>query len=127
MLAAVSSATACRASSSTCLFVLHHVESSDQARVLHSIHRRLLPGSHFVFSEHAAIGADPEGWLARSVTFSQGTGIESSEAAERAAMMNHRLHLHTLSETEAMLRDAGFHDLDIFYAAFSLRGWVATA
>ncbi|MXP14790.1 methyltransferase domain-containing protein [Altererythrobacter confluentis] len=111
----------------TCLFVLHHVESSEQLRILRSIRRRLRPGSRFVFSEHAAIGVNPEVWLARSVSFSQGGGIESSEAAARAAMMHHRLSLHTPNETEAMLRDAGFCDPDIFYAAFSLRGWVATA
>jgi tRNA (cmo5U34)-methyltransferase len=110
----------------TCLFVLHHVDNAEQLHVLRAIRSRLRPGSRFIFSEHAAIGTDPERWLARSVTFSQREGIESGEAAAKAAMMKQRLGLHTPDETRAILSEAGFRDLDMFYAAFSLRGWVAT-
>ena len=111
----------------TCLFVLHHVEISAQLSMLRAIHRRLRPGSRFVLSEHAAIGADPEDWLTRSVLFSKAEGMDQGVAAARAAMMKQRLHLHAPAETASLLSAAGFHDPEIFYAAFSLRGWVATA
>lgn len=111
----------------TCLFVLHHVESPEQLKLLRKIRRLLRKGSRFVFSEHAAIGDDPEHWLTRWASYSMRDAAGSGEAAARAAMMNERLSLHTPRETEAMLGDAGFADPEMFYAALSLRGWVATA
>lgn len=42
-------------------------------------------------------------------------------------MMMDRLPLLTPDEEEAMLRDAGFEQVELFYAALSFRGWVATA
>jgi tRNA (cmo5U34)-methyltransferase len=37
------------------------------------------------------------------------------------------LPLLSPDEEEALLREAGFRDVQLFYAAFSFRGWVATA
>lgn len=42
-------------------------------------------------------------------------------------MMAERLHLLISSEEEAILTEASFQDVAMFYAAFSLRGWVGTA
>jgi tRNA (cmo5U34)-methyltransferase len=41
--------------------------------------------------------------------------------------MAERLPILTSAEDEALLRDAGFADVSLFYAAFSFRGWVASA
>ena len=32
--------------------------------------------------------------------------------------------VHTLAQDEAILRDAGFADVSLFYAAFTWRGWI---
>ena len=40
--------------------------------------------------------------------------------------MTQRLPLLTPREEEELLRDAGFVDVELFYAAFSFRGWVGT-
>ena len=37
------------------------------------------------------------------------------------------LPLLSVAEEEALLGEAGFSDVELFYAAFSFRGWVATA
>jgi tRNA (cmo5U34)-methyltransferase len=39
------------------------------------------------------------------------------------------MHLNTLSpeQDQAVLREAGFSDVSLFYAAFTWRGWVAYA
>jgi tRNA (cmo5U34)-methyltransferase len=42
-------------------------------------------------------------------------------------MMTERLYLLTPAAEEAMLKEAGFQDVALFYAAFSFRGWVGTA
>ena len=41
-------------------------------------------------------------------------------------LMTQRLPLLTPREEEELLRDAGFVDVELFYAAFSFRGWVGT-
>jgi tRNA (cmo5U34)-methyltransferase len=38
-----------------------------------------------------------------------------------------RLPLLSVAEEEVLLCEAGFSDVELFYAAFSFRGWVATA
>ena len=41
-------------------------------------------------------------------------------------LMTQRLPLLTPREEEELLRDASFVDVELFYAAFSFRGWVGT-
>jgi tRNA (cmo5U34)-methyltransferase len=41
-------------------------------------------------------------------------------------MLDH-LALLPPEEEQSLLRQAGFADVEMFYAAFSFRGWVATA
>lgn len=115
------------ADAATCLLVFHHVDKSERRRILKGVHSRLRPGGRFVLVEHAAIGIEPEKWLARSAAFSQHEGIDRVEAAARAAMMRKRLTLLSPDETERLMGDSGFHDVELFYAAFSFRGWVASA
>jgi tRNA (cmo5U34)-methyltransferase len=38
-----------------------------------------------------------------------------------------RLPLLSVAEEEVLFREAGLSDVELFYAAFSFRGWVATA
>jgi len=42
-------------------------------------------------------------------------------------MMVERLPLLTPRQEEELLREAGFAEVALFYAAFSFRGWVAIA
>jgi tRNA (cmo5U34)-methyltransferase len=41
--------------------------------------------------------------------------------------MMKRLPLLTPAQEEDLLREAGFTDVELYYAAFSLRGWSGTA
>ena len=41
--------------------------------------------------------------------------------------MAERLPVLATEEEEALLLEAGFSDVALFYAAFSFRGWVAAA
>ncbi len=41
--------------------------------------------------------------------------------------MMERLPLLTPAEEEGLLREAGFTDVELCYAAFSFRGWVGTS
>ena len=111
----------------TCLLTLHHIEPSERLRTLKEIHHRLKPGANIVITGHSAPSPDPVRWMTRSVAFGNRDEANPKEAANTAKMMAERLHLLTPAEEEAMLKEAGFRDVAMFYAAFSFRGWVGTA
>lgn len=111
----------------TGLLTLHHIEPRERLRTLQEIRRRLKPGARIVIAGHSAPGSNSEDWMRRSVAFGDRADIDWAKAADTARMMTARLPLLTPAEEEQQLREAGFVDVELFYAAFSLRGWVGTA
>jgi tRNA (cmo5U34)-methyltransferase len=111
----------------TCLLTLHHIAPSERLRTLKEIRSRLKPSANIVIAGHSAPSPDPVRWMARSVAFGDRHGADAKAASNTAKMMAERLHLLTPVDEEAMLKEAGFQDIAMFYAAFSFRGWVGTA
>ena len=112
----------------TCLLVLHFLERADRLRTLTEIRRRLRPGAALAVAHHTKPeDGDATRWLARSVAFGDRTGGGAAQARASAAMMAERLPLLTPADEEAVLREAGFSQVAMFWAALSFRGWVAVA
>lgn len=109
-----------------CLLTLHHIDRSERLHTLREIRRRLTPGAVFVVAHHTAPGSDPQRWMTRSVAFGDRPGLDWAKAGESGRKMMERLPLLSPGEEEALLREAGFADVGLFYAAFSFRGWVGT-
>ena len=110
----------------TCILTLHHIEQDERLRTLREIRRRLRPGASLVIAGHSAPGPDPERWMTRSVAFGDRAGIDWAKSSATASMITERLPLLTPAEEEDLLREAGYSEVALFYAAFSFRGWVAT-
>jgi tRNA (cmo5U34)-methyltransferase len=110
----------------TCILTLHHIERDERLRTLREIRRRLGPGASLVVAEHSAPGPDPDRWMMRSVAFGDRAGIDWAKSSATAKILTERLPLLTPAEEEDLLREAGYSDVALFYAAFSFRGWVAT-
>jgi tRNA (cmo5U34)-methyltransferase len=111
-----------------CLLTLHFLDTGERRRTVSEIRRRLKPGAPFV-AAHASFpqGEDRARWVSRYGAFAIASGIDSARAeGARAAV---EAHLNTLSpeQDEAVLREAGFSDVSLFYAAFTWRGWVGYA
>lgn len=111
----------------SCLLTLHHIERSERLHTLQEIRGRLKPGARLVIAGHAAPAPDSLRWMRRSVAFGDRRDNDPAAAAATAKMMAERLQLLSPAEEEAMLHEAGFSHVEMFYAAFSFRGWVATA
>lgn len=111
----------------TCLLTLHFLDRSERLLTLQEIHRRLKPGARLVVAHHSVPGGDAERWMARSLAFADHASIDLGKAMASAARMVAGLPLLSLTQEEEVLREAGFTDVELFYAAFSFRGWVATA
>jgi tRNA (cmo5U34)-methyltransferase len=109
------------------LLTLHFLDRDERLRTLRALRQRLKPSARLVVAHHTAPNSGAvEQWLARSVAFASDS-IDFAAASASAAAMAERLAILSAEEDEAMLHDAGFTDVAMFYAAFSFRGWVATA
>jgi len=110
----------------TCLLTLHFLPREQRLHTVREVRRRLAPGAPFVVAHHSVADA-PESrgrWLSRYAAFSVASGIPAPNMAHAATAISERLPLLTPEEDEAVLREAGFSDVELFYAAFTFRGWV---
>lgn len=111
-----------------CLLTLHFLKQEERLAVLQDMRRRMKPGAQLVIAHHSYHeGSEPQVWLARSIMFADRDGRNLAEASASAKMMSANLPILSSGEEEALLDQAGFREIALFYAAFSFRGWVATA
>lgn len=113
----------------TCLLTLHFLDARERRRTAAEIHKRLIPGAPFVaahssFPQHSD---KREKWLTRYAAFAVASGVDPEQANTARAAVAANLDLFSPEEDQAILRDAGFTDVDLFFAAFTWRGWVAYA
>lgn len=105
----------------TCILTFHFMSLEERRHAASEIRRRLKPGAPFVV---AHLSIPPEGgrdlWLSRYAAFARAPGAEVNVAA-----MQDHTHILTPDEDEAVLREAGFSGVSLFYAGFTFRGWVA--
>jgi len=113
----------------TCLLTLHFLTAEQRLHTLIEMRRRLKPGAPFVVAHHSFPQADGDKtrWLARYAAFGAASGIPAADAANAAVAISARLPLLSPEQDEALLREAGFTHVEMFYAAFTFRGWVARA
>jgi tRNA (cmo5U34)-methyltransferase len=112
----------------TCLLTLHFLERDARLEVLQGLRRRLKAGAPLIVAHHSCpAGSDLKSWLTRSIVFADRTGHDLAKASAPAETMTSRLPILSSDQDEALLREAGFSDVALFYAAFSFRGWIATA
>ncbi|MBM7331237.1 class I SAM-dependent methyltransferase [Agrobacterium sp. S2] len=109
----------------TCLLTLHHLDGGERLRTLEGIRRRLTPGANLIITEHTAPDPDPVRWMTRSVAFGDRDGLDWEKAETTGRMMIERLTLLSPADEESFLREAGFTEIALFYAALSFRGWIA--
>ncbi len=113
----------------TCILTMHFVEVERRRRMLREIHRRLKPNAPFVvahlsFAQNNGARAK---WLSRYASFAISSGVEPDKAHRARTAIDSQLTILSPDDEEAMLLDAGFSDIDMFFAGFAFRGWVAYA
>ncbi|WP_428697361.1 class I SAM-dependent methyltransferase [Stappia sp.] len=112
-----------------CLLTLHFLSPGERRRTAGEIHRRLKPGAPFV-AVHCSFpqgAGERSAWLSRYAAFALASGADPEQvSAARSAIEASEMALDP-GHDEDLLRDAGFADASLFYAAFTLRGWTAHA
>jgi tRNA (cmo5U34)-methyltransferase len=66
-------------------------------------------------------------WMSRFAAFLTTSGVEPRQAAAAREGIQRQLPILTPAQDEAILRDAGFGEVQLFYVGFTFRGWVAYA
>jgi len=113
----------------TCLLTLHFLDPVERERTVSAIHRRLRPGAPFVVAHSAfpQTTAERGRWLSRYAAFAIASGADPNDANRAKTAVEASLNTLTPEHDERILRQAGFSDIDLFYAAFTWRGWIARA
>lgn len=112
-----------------CLLTLHFLDRAERLRTVQEIHRRLKPGAAFV-AAHSGFPQSAEArerWLTRYVAYAVASGADPADAERARAAVAANVHLFEPEQDEDIMREAGFADVELFYAAFSWRGWVGHA
>ncbi|MBU0830617.1 MAG: class I SAM-dependent methyltransferase [Gammaproteobacteria bacterium] len=120
----------------TCLLTFHFVPREERVPMASEIRRRLKPGAPFVAvhlsvadgAAGEAVGAgERDLWLSRYSAFQVASGMAPEMADRGRAKVAAELAVLTPQEDEAVLREAGFSDVRMFYMGFAFRGWVGLA
>ncbi|MDP3226523.1 MAG: class I SAM-dependent methyltransferase [Acidovorax sp.] len=122
----------------TCLLTFHFVPREERVPMAAEIRRRLKLWAPFVavhLSVAAGGGADGEEggagerdlWLSRYAAFLVASGRAPEHAAKARDKIAAELAVLTPQEDEAILHEAGFSDVQMFYMGFAFRGWLACA
>ena len=113
----------------TCLLTLHFMAIEERRRTAIEIRRRLKPGAPYVIAHLSFPQGEGEraAWLSRHAAFLIDSGLDPDKAASTRVAIDTQTHILTPEQDEAILREAGFSNVSLFYAAFSFRGWVAYA
>ena len=105
----------------TCLLTLHFLTLDEKRHTLAELHRRLKPGAPFVAAHFSIPQSDERAvWLSRFAAYA---GIDQ----DQAVAIDSRLTILSPEQDEAILREAGFSNVSLFYAGFTFRGWVGYA
>lgn len=113
----------------SCFLTLHFLPRAARLDTLRALRHRLKPGAPLVVAHHSfpIDTSAGEQWLRRNARFHAASGEASNRVIAQIEAMRKSLPALSPEEDEALLQEAGFGDVELFYVGFSFRGWVCRA
>ena len=113
----------------TSLLTFHFIARDQRLETLRQVHRRLRHGAPFIVAHISFPQSEPERslWIERHVAFGAAEEMDRARLESARQAIATRLTILAPEEEEAMLREAGFSNVSLFYAGFSFKGWVSYA
>lgn len=113
----------------TSLLVFHFIDRAERARILAGLRQRLRPGAPLLLMHISFPQTEPERsqWIARHAVYGAPHGTAPANLAAAREAIGTRLSILSPDEDEAMLTEAGFERISLFYAGLSFKGWVCYA
>jgi tRNA (cmo5U34)-methyltransferase len=110
-----------------CLLTLHFLPRAERLRTIEAVYERLQPGAPFVVAHHSFPQTDSlqDRWLDRNTAYAIASGTPSAQAERGRQSFKELLPALSPEEDVALLEQAGFIDIELFYAALTFKGWVA--
>lgn len=111
----------------TCLLTLHFLPPAERLETLKQLHLRLKIGAPLVIAHHSfdSEGPDQDKWLKRNAAYGIASGVPAAQAESSIAAIRERLPVLSPQQEVDLLSEAGFVDIELFYCAFTFKGWVA--
>jgi len=114
----------------TCLLTLHFLkDDGEKLEALSAVHARLKAGGRFVLVDLALdkSAADYATGFERYRRFALESGADPQDVEKTCERLITVLHTVSPERNAALLAEAGFSDIDLFYAGHAWRGWSASA
>lgn len=114
----------------TCILVLGLVpDDGAKLALLNQTRGRLRPGAPFILVDQCIdrSAPDAERRLARYADYARRSGVDPETVAAAKAAVTTAQGMVPASRDEALLRESGFRDAEVFYTGMAWRGWVAYA
>jgi tRNA (cmo5U34)-methyltransferase len=114
----------------TCLLTLHFLsDDGEKLAALRSVRARLKPGARFVLVDLCLdkAAADYELGRERYRRFALESGADPDDVEGTCERLLHVLQTVAPERNVALLGEAGFGDVELFYAGLAWRGWSASA
>jgi tRNA (cmo5U34)-methyltransferase len=110
----------------TCLLTLHFLPRAARLATLKQVHVRLKAGAPLVVVHHSFPdeGPDQNKWLQRNAAFAVASGMPLAQAGNILALKG-RLPVLSPEQDTDLLGEAGFTHIELFYCAFTFKGWIA--
>ncbi|MFQ8343917.1 class I SAM-dependent methyltransferase [Mycolicibacterium nivoides] len=109
------------------VLTMHFLDKEERLRTISEIHRRLRPGSPLVVAHYSVPEVGRDRWMRRHIEFCVTAGLARDDAENARHAVEERVPILTPDQDEAILHEAGFNDVALFYAALTFRGWVGYA
>ncbi|MEM9029055.1 MAG: class I SAM-dependent methyltransferase [Pseudomonadota bacterium] len=112
----------------TCLLTLHLIpDNGAKLDALCAIRERLKPGGAFAIVDNCLDPKDPNAkrTMDRYIAFARSNGIDEDLLEHVATTVTEKGECITAEREVALLAEAGFTDVDLFFAGLSWRGWIA--
>lgn len=112
-----------------CLLTLHFLARDERLRTLQELRSRLLLSAPFVVAHHSfpQNSSDRDLWLRRNADLLVSRGLDAAKAEKVIATLKDHLPVLSPEEDEALFVQAGFSNIQLFYAGFTYKGWVCEA
>jgi tRNA (cmo5U34)-methyltransferase len=107
-----------------CLFTFHFIARAQRLPTLLHLRRRLNSGAPLVLAHISMPEQTRSTWIARHVAYAQ---TDPSKVEQARHALATRLTILAPEEEEAMMQEAGFSEVSLFYAALGFRGWITYA
>lgn len=114
----------------SCLLTLHMIpDDGAKLATLQAIRSRLRPGAPFVVVDHCLDKSDPqfERKLGRYALFASDSGAPLEDVARACDGIRQLVPMISREREAQLLAEAGFGDIEIFYAGLLWTGWSARA